>query len=44
LPVAAAQFHPESILSLNGNIGLQLLDNALRQLRSGPPLRLVAHQ
>jgi anthranilate synthase len=44
LPVAAVQFHPESILSLNGNIGLQLLDNALRQLRSGPPLRLVAHQ
>jgi anthranilate synthase len=44
LPVAAVQFHPESILSLNGNVGLQLLDNALRQLRAIPALRLVAHQ
>lgn len=33
LPIAAVQFHPESILSLGGDLGLRLLDNALRWLR-----------
>lgn len=27
LPIAAVQFHPESILTLNGNVGLKLLEN-----------------
>lgn len=43
LPVAAVQFHPESILSLNGNTGLRLLDNALRRLRARPRLQSLAH-
>ncbi len=34
LPIAAVQFHPESILSLGGDVGLQLLDNSLRWLSS----------
>jgi anthranilate synthase len=32
LPVAAVQFHPESIMSLEGQHGLRLLANALKQL------------
>jgi anthranilate synthase len=32
LPIAAVQFHPESILSLGGHVGLHLLDNAVRML------------
>jgi anthranilate synthase len=33
LKVAAVQFHPESILSLGGQTGLRILDNAIRWLR-----------
>jgi anthranilate synthase len=32
LPVAAVQFHPESILSLEGEIGHRLVDNVMRKL------------
>jgi anthranilate synthase len=32
LPVAAVQFHPESILSLEGEIGRRLIDNVMRIL------------
>ncbi len=34
LPIAAVQFHPESILSLGGDVGLRLLDNGVRWLRN----------
>jgi anthranilate synthase len=30
LPIAAVQFHPESIMSLEGGVGLSILRNALR--------------
>ena len=36
LPVAAVQFHPESILTLEGDAGLRLLDNAMRWLARAP--------
>jgi anthranilate synthase len=29
LPLAAVQFHPESILTLEGNLGLQMIRNAV---------------
>ena len=32
LPVAAVQFHPESILSLRGDLGLRFVDNVVRVL------------
>jgi anthranilate synthase len=32
LPVAAVQFHPESLMSLAGAVGLRILDNAVRTL------------
>jgi len=34
LPIAAVQFHPESVLTLTGDNGLKLLDNAMRHLRN----------
>jgi len=33
-PLAAVQFHPESILTLDGNVGLELLRNVARRLVS----------
>jgi anthranilate synthase len=30
LPVEAVQFHPESILTAEGNHGLKLMENAVR--------------
>ncbi len=33
LPLAAVQFHPESILTLDGDVGLGLLTNVVKQLR-----------
>jgi anthranilate synthase len=33
LPVAAVQFHPESLLSLDGGVGLALIGNVLDRLR-----------
>jgi len=35
LPVAAVQFHPESIMSLGSSIGHQLIENVMRVLASG---------
>jgi anthranilate synthase len=34
LPVAAVQFHPESILTLDGDVGLRLLENVVLKLRA----------
>ncbi len=34
LPVAAVQFHPESIMSLKGNAGIRLIENVMRALCS----------
>lgn len=33
-PIAAVQFHPESVLTSSGDNGLKLLDNVLRHLRN----------
>ncbi|XXR54149.1 anthranilate synthase component I [Sorangium sp. So ce385] len=35
LPMAAVQFHPESILSQDDNVGLRLVRNAVAELRRG---------
>lgn len=32
LPIEAVQFHPESMLSLEGGVGLRLIENAIRNL------------
>jgi anthranilate synthase len=32
LPIEAVQFHPESLLTLEDNLGLRLIENAIRQL------------
>jgi anthranilate synthase len=32
LPIEAVQFHPESILTLEGNCGLRLMENVVRTL------------
>ena len=34
LPIEAVQFHPESLLTLEDDIGLRLIENAIRQLTS----------
>jgi anthranilate synthase/aminodeoxychorismate synthase-like glutamine amidotransferase len=39
LPIAAVQFHPESLMSLGGAVGLRLLDNAVAWLRAHPKAR-----
>ena len=31
LPIEAVQFHPESILTLDGNCGLRLIQNVMKQ-------------
>lgn len=33
LPIAAVQFHPESIMTMEGNNGLQMLDNVLAMFK-----------
>jgi anthranilate synthase len=41
LPIEAVQFHPESILTLEHDCGLQLIENVVRQLgraRTAAPL------
>jgi len=30
LPVGAVQFHPESLMSLSGDVGLRIVENAFR--------------
>ena len=32
LPIEAVQFHPESLLTLEDDIGLRLIENAIREL------------
>jgi anthranilate synthase len=39
LPIEAVQFHPESILTLNGDCGLRLMENVVRKL--GRPVLAV---
>ena len=36
LPIAAVQFHPESILSLGGGVGHRLIANVVRSLAAEP--------
>jgi anthranilate synthase len=45
LPLAAVQFHPESIMSLEGDVGLSLIRNVVAHagLPSRPPVGLDAH-
>lgn len=31
-PVAAVQFHPESIMTLGGNAGMQMIENVVSKL------------
>jgi anthranilate synthase len=38
LPLAAVQFHPESILTMTGRIGHRLIDNVMRELVTARPL------
>lgn len=38
LPIEAVQFHPESMLTLEGKAGLRLIENAIRQLARRPAL------
>jgi anthranilate synthase len=35
LPIAAVQFHPESIMTLDGDIGRMLIRNVVAQLAGG---------
>jgi anthranilate synthase len=42
LPIAAVQFHPESILSLGGGSGLALVDNVMRHLAGAERMAAVA--
>jgi anthranilate synthase len=32
LPIAAVQFHPESIMSLDGDVGLKIVGNVMATL------------
>ncbi len=42
-PMLAVQFHPESIMSLGGNVGIQIVQNAVRALlREAPGQRNAA--
>jgi anthranilate synthase len=42
LPVAAVQFHPESILSLGRGVGHTIIANAMRELAGAPALPVEA--
>jgi anthranilate synthase len=35
LPIEAVQFHPESILTAEGDHGLKLMENAMRLAKAG---------
>jgi anthranilate synthase len=41
LPIEAVQFHPESILTAQGDTGLKLMRNALRLADTGTPLNVL---
>ena len=36
LPIAAVQFHPESIMSLGGGVGMRMIENVVAHLASHP--------
>jgi anthranilate synthase len=36
LPVAAVQFHPESLMTTRRDVGLRLIENVVRRLAAGP--------
>ncbi len=40
LPIEAVQFHPESLLTLEGGCGLKLMENVVSQSRTGRPVVL----
>ncbi|MBE7384852.1 MAG: anthranilate synthase [Leptolyngbya sp. SIO1E4] len=43
LPIAAVQFHPESIMTLEGGIGLSIISNVMQRYAKSPsPLNLVS--
>ncbi|MFN7920471.1 MAG: anthranilate synthase component I [Bryobacteraceae bacterium] len=42
LPVEAVQFHPESILTLEENHGLRIIENVLRHVKQGAPRAVPA--
>ncbi|RYL94202.1 anthranilate synthase component I [Sporolactobacillus sp. THM19-2] len=36
LPVAAVQFHPESMMTMGGNVGMKILENVIRMVSAQP--------
>ena len=36
MPIEAVQFHPESILTAEGDHGLKLMENAMRLAKAAP--------
>ncbi len=38
LPLAAVQFHPESIMTLGDDLGLRLIGNVVARLHSAVPI------
>jgi anthranilate synthase len=40
LPIEAVQFHPESILTAEGDHGLKLMENAMRLAKAGAPAQV----
>jgi anthranilate synthase len=42
LPVAAVQFHPESIMTANGDVGLRLIHNVITRLATRAPRQVGA--
>ena len=42
LPIEAVQFHPESILTLDGDCGLRLMENVVRLYGRARPAKPAA--
>ncbi len=42
LPIEAVQFHPESLLSLDGDCGLRLMQNVVRLYGKARPAKPAA--
>lgn len=42
LPIAAVQFHPESIMTLAGEVGLTIVKNAINAYANAKPSRILA--